>query len=99
MTLTTQVTKTFYALAGAGGFAAQELPRRARNYAGTATGKVNQVYDDLAVRSRKVVRRVSHQAARELADVSQAARPEGASDARRQTPAKQPTGSKAPSST
>jgi hypothetical protein len=79
MPLTTQVkkitnSKPFYALAGAGDYAI-ELPRKAREYADTAAARVNEFYDDLAVRGRRIVSKMSREAAHELEDVSESARP------------------------
>jgi hypothetical protein len=82
MPLTTQVkkitnSKPFYVLAGAGDYAI-ELPKKARGYAGTAASRVNEFYEDLAVRGRKIVSKVSREAASELEDVSETAKPETA---------------------
>ncbi|WP_405088474.1 hypothetical protein [Microbispora sp. NBC_01389] len=54
---------------------ARELPDKARGYADAATTQINRLYDDLASRGRKVVSRVSGEAALELTEVSETAEP------------------------
>ncbi|WP_327043585.1 hypothetical protein OG320_17450 [Microbispora sp. NBC_01189] len=54
---------------------ARELPEKARGYADAATTQINRLYDDLASRGRKVVSRVSGEAALELTEVSETAEP------------------------
>ncbi|ETK33049.1 hypothetical protein [Microbispora sp. ATCC PTA-5024] len=54
---------------------AKELPEKAREYADAAASRLNKVYDELAVRGRKVVSRVSGEAALELTEVSETAEP------------------------
>ncbi|MEV7967966.1 hypothetical protein AB0O34_18555 [Sphaerisporangium sp. NPDC088356] len=52
---------------------AKTLPGQAREYADTTTAKVNEFYDDLAARGRKIVSSMSREAAKELEDVSKRA--------------------------
>ncbi|WP_182879576.1 hypothetical protein [Microbispora sp. H10949] len=54
---------------------ARELPEKARGYADAAATQINRLYDDLATRGRKVVSRVSGEAALELTEVSETAEP------------------------
>ncbi|MEV4298639.1 hypothetical protein [Microbispora rosea] len=54
---------------------ARELPEKAKGYADAATSRFNRLYDDLASRGRKVVSRVSGEAALELTEVSETAEP------------------------
>ncbi|MEO3854680.1 hypothetical protein [Acrocarpospora sp. B8E8] len=62
---------------------ARELPGKTREYAETISSRLNELYDDLAKRGRKVVRKVSGGAAIELEEVAESA---GA----RRAPAKKP---------
>jgi hypothetical protein len=83
MQLTTQVkkitsSKPFYALAGAGDYAVE----LGREYAGTAAAKVNEFYDQMAIRGRRIVSEVSREAAHELEDVSETAKPARTPEAR-----------------
>ncbi|MGW4799850.1 hypothetical protein ACWEPC_46285 [Nonomuraea sp. NPDC004297] len=57
---------------------ARELPDRAREYADQLTEKATDVYEDFAVRGRKVVSRTTGEAALELEEVSQAVKPAAA---------------------
>lgn len=91
MTLATQVkritdSKPFYALTGAGdlaverareyaGTVARDFPEKAREYADAAASRLNQIYDDLAVRGRRIVSKVTGRTAMELEDVSERAEP------------------------
>ncbi|GAA0394350.1 hypothetical protein Acor_66180 [Acrocarpospora corrugata] len=52
---------------------ARELPGKTREYAETVTSRLTEVYDDLAKRGRKVVRKVSGGAAIELEEVAESA--------------------------
>ncbi|MFG1711213.1 hypothetical protein ACFLIM_49490 [Nonomuraea sp. M3C6] len=76
---------------------AKSLPGRVREYAGTTATRASRLYDDLAVRGRKMVSSVSHEAAQELEEVSETAKPEPVAKenkppARKATPrAKKPT--------
>ncbi len=54
---------------------ARELPEKAKGYADAAAARFNRLYDDLASRGRKVVSRVSGEAALELTEVSETAEP------------------------
>ena len=54
---------------------ARELPEKAKGYAADAAARVTRLYDDLASRGRKVVSRVSGEAALELTEVSETAEP------------------------
>lgn len=54
---------------------AQDLPEQTRGYIGTAAAKVNEFYDVLAARGRKIVSRASREAAHELEEVSESAEP------------------------
>jgi hypothetical protein len=67
---------------------ANDLPGKARGYADTAAAKFNEVYDDLAVHGREIVSKVSREAAHELEDVSESAKP--ATPEARKPPAKAP---------
>ncbi len=73
---------------------AKDFPEKARVYADTAVVKITEVYEELAVRGRKVVSKVSGEAAHELEEVSEAAKPEIATQAG-STPAKKTTRTKA----
>jgi hypothetical protein len=53
---------------------AKDLPEQTREYADTAAAKLNDFYDELAVRGRKIVSRASHEAAHELEEVSESAK-------------------------
>ncbi|WP_113698482.1 hypothetical protein [Nonomuraea lactucae] len=54
---------------------AKEFPDKAREYAGQLTQRATVAYDDFATRGRKVVSKVSGEAALELEEVSEAAEP------------------------
>ncbi|MBX6382316.1 MAG: hypothetical protein IRZ07_04970 [Microbispora sp.] len=54
---------------------ARELPEKAKGYADAAAARISRLYDDLALRGRKVVSRVSGEAALELEEVAQNAEP------------------------
>jgi ElaB/YqjD/DUF883 family membrane-anchored ribosome-binding protein len=69
---------------------AKGLPEQAREYADTTAAKVNEFYDDLADRGRKVISSLGHEAAQELEDISHTATPATASE-RSKTSAKKPT--------
>ncbi|MCW2882442.1 MAG: hypothetical protein JWQ95_6542 [Sphaerisporangium sp.] len=69
---------------------AKSLPEQAREYADTTTAKVNEFYEDLATRGRKIISSMGHEAAKELEDVSQTARPATATE-RSKTAGKKPT--------
>lgn len=68
---------------------AKDLPGKARGYADTAAAKFNEFYDDLAVQGREIVSKVSREAAHELEDVSESAKPAATPEARK-PPAKEP---------
>ncbi|MFI6739236.1 hypothetical protein ACIBI9_40475 [Nonomuraea sp. NPDC050451] len=95
MTLTDQIkkitkSKPFYAVAGAGGYAVDNVrtlrgrlrtklrARRdeVRKHAGTTSTRASRVYDDLAARGRKMVTRASHEPAQGRDEVSGTAEPE-----------------------
>jgi hypothetical protein len=57
---------------------AKDLPERAREYADAVAQKAVKLYDEFADRGRKVVSRVSGEAALELEEVSEAAEPAAA---------------------
>jgi hypothetical protein len=59
---------------------AKSLPEQAREYADTTTAKVNEFYDDLAARGRKIISSMGHEAAKDLEDVSQTATPATATE-------------------
>ncbi|GGO05736.1 hypothetical protein GCM10010116_11240 [Microbispora rosea subsp. aerata] len=59
---------------------ARELPEKAKGYADAAATRFARLYDDLADRGRKVVSRVSGEAALELTEVSKSAEPEIAAE-------------------
>ncbi|MER6948451.1 hypothetical protein ABT294_30935 [Nonomuraea sp. NPDC000554] len=61
----------------------KSLPARVRKYADTTATQASRLYDDLAVRGRKMVTSVSHEAAQELREVSETAKPEPASKERK----------------
>jgi hypothetical protein len=95
MQLTTPVkkittSKPFYALAGVSDHAFE----LGREYAGTAAAKINEFYDDLTVRGRRIVSRVSGQAAHELEDVSETAEQAEVREAPGREPARRTTTSK-----
>ncbi|MFJ2031822.1 hypothetical protein [Streptosporangium sp. NPDC087985] len=54
---------------------AKDLPGQARGYAHTAAAKLNDFYDELAARGRKIVSKASREAAHELEEVSESAKP------------------------
>ena len=54
---------------------AKDLPEKAKGYADAAAARITRLYDDLATRGRKVVSRVSGEAALELTEVSETAEP------------------------
>ncbi|MEV4454937.1 hypothetical protein [Microbispora sp. NPDC049633] len=54
---------------------AKDFPEKAKGYADAAAARFTRLYDDLATRGRKVVSRVSGEAALELTEVSEAAEP------------------------
>jgi len=54
---------------------ADNLPEPAREYTDTVTARLNELYDELAVRGRKIVEKVSGEAAQELKEVSETAKP------------------------
>jgi hypothetical protein len=64
---------------------AKDFPDKAREYADAAAARFNRVYEDLAVRGRKVVSKVSGEAALELTEVSETAEPAAAQTAGRRT--------------
>ncbi|MCT9934783.1 hypothetical protein N5079_31710 [Planotetraspora sp. A-T 1434] len=65
---------------------AKDLPEKAKEYADTAAAKFNEVYEDLALRGRKIVSRVSGEAALELEEVSESAEPAIAAEATTKKP-------------
>lgn len=75
---------------------AKELPEKAKGYADAAAARINRLYDDLALRGRKVVSRVSGEAALELTEVSETAEPAVAAEA---TSAKRTTAGRARTAT
>ncbi|MBB4913777.1 hypothetical protein ACFY19_28670 [Streptosporangium saharense] len=54
---------------------AREFPGKARGYADQVSGRAVKLYEEFATRGRKVVSKTSGQTARELAQVSEAAKP------------------------
>lgn len=54
---------------------ARELPVKAREYADDLTHRAEALYDELAVRGRKVISRVTGETALELQEVSETAEP------------------------
>ncbi|WP_433222398.1 hypothetical protein [Microtetraspora malaysiensis] len=52
---------------------AKDFPNRAREYADTATTRFNELYNELAGRGRRVISKVSGEAALELEEVSKTA--------------------------
>ncbi|WP_067174592.1 hypothetical protein [Microtetraspora niveoalba] len=54
---------------------AKDFPNKAREYADTAAARFNELYDELAVRGRRIVSKVSGEAALELEEVSKSAEP------------------------
>ncbi|GII02947.1 hypothetical protein [Planobispora takensis] len=54
---------------------AKDLPEKARGYADQLTARAVELYDEFANRGRKVVSKVSGEAALELEEVSEAAEP------------------------
>ncbi|WP_433226052.1 hypothetical protein [Microtetraspora malaysiensis] len=71
-----------------------DLPGKALEYIGTAAEKVGEIYDDLTVRGRTVISKVSRDVAVQLRDVSEkatpAAVPERKGEVKRRPPAKNP---------
>ncbi|MBB5075235.1 hypothetical protein [Nonomuraea endophytica] len=67
---------------------AKDFPEKARAYAGELGHKATEVYEEFASRGRKVVSKVSGEAALELEEVSEAAEPATATPI---TPAKKTT--------
>jgi hypothetical protein len=68
---------------------AENLPEPAREYTDTVTTRLNELYDELAVRGRKIVAKVSGEAAQGLEEVSESARPVIAREEKR-APASKP---------
>ncbi|MCC5579663.1 hypothetical protein IMZ11_28945 [Microtetraspora sp. AC03309] len=62
---------------------AKDFPGKAREYADTAATRFNELYEELAVRGRKIVSKVSGEAAMELEEVSKSAEPRPASSDRK----------------
>ncbi|GAA3443871.1 hypothetical protein [Planomonospora venezuelensis] len=54
---------------------ARDLPEKARGYADQLTARATELYEEFALRGRKVVSQVSGEAALELEEVSEAAEP------------------------
>ncbi|MBE1589801.1 hypothetical protein ACFPOI_10500 [Nonomuraea angiospora] len=54
---------------------AKEFPEKARGYADQLAGRATEAYEDFATRGRRVVSKTSGDAALELKEVSQAAKP------------------------
>ncbi|GII57542.1 hypothetical protein Pth03_59310 [Planotetraspora thailandica] len=52
---------------------AKDFPEKAKAYADTAATRFNELYDELALRGRKIVSKVSGEAAHELTEVSESA--------------------------
>ncbi|GLW96417.1 hypothetical protein [Microtetraspora sp. NBRC 16547] len=52
---------------------AKDFPSKAREYADTAASRFTELYEELAVRGRKIVSKVSGEAAMELEEVSKSA--------------------------
>ncbi|PZG41014.1 hypothetical protein C1I98_21990 [Spongiactinospora gelatinilytica] len=75
---------------------AKDLPVKAKGYADIVTVRATELYDEFADRGRKVVSRVSGEAALELEDVSEAAEPPIAKPAPRKTTPRKPAGTKRP---
>jgi hypothetical protein len=53
----------------------ENLPEPAREYTDTVTTRISELYDELAVRGRKIVAKASGEAAQELKEVSESAKP------------------------
>ncbi|GII34664.1 hypothetical protein [Planotetraspora mira] len=53
--------------------AAKDFPEKARAYADTAAARFTELYEEFALRGRKIVSKVSGEAAHELAEVSESA--------------------------
>ncbi|MFF4778017.1 hypothetical protein [Microtetraspora fusca] len=90
-----EVPKTSAELPGrAREVAVEDLPVKALTYIGTAADKVGEIYDDLTVRGRTVISKVSRDVADQLRDVSEkatpAVAPERKAEAKRRPPAKKP---------
>lgn len=72
---------------------ARDFPEKAREYADAAATRLNQIYDDLAIRGRRIVSKVTGNTALELEDVSERAEPTGAKSSSAQT-TRRPAGSR-----
>ncbi|GAA4596029.1 hypothetical protein GCM10023194_67090 [Planotetraspora phitsanulokensis] len=53
--------------------AAKDFPEKAKAYADTAAARFTELYEEFALRGRKIVSKVSGEAAHELAEVSESA--------------------------
>ncbi|WP_055483105.1 hypothetical protein [Sphaerimonospora mesophila] len=74
---------------------ARDFPEKAREYADAATTRFNRIYDDLAIRGRRIVSKVTGETALELEDVSERAEPAAA----RPAPSAQTTTTRRPAGT
>ncbi|RBQ21962.1 hypothetical protein DP939_04640 [Spongiactinospora rosea] len=75
---------------------AKDLPVKAKGYADIVTVRATELYEEFADRGRKVVSRVSGEAALELEDVSEAAEPPVAKPVVRKPAPRKPANSKRP---
>ncbi|MET9341549.1 MULTISPECIES: hypothetical protein [unclassified Nonomuraea] len=64
---------------------AREFPEKARDYADQLSARATEVYEEFATRGRKVVSKVSGEAALELEEVSEAAEPPVATPVKKTT--------------
>jgi hypothetical protein len=78
---------------------AKDFPEKARTYADTAATKFSELYDELAVRGRKIVSKVSGEAALELSEVAETAKPAPAPQPPAQATAPQATAGKSADTT
>ncbi|GAA4560619.1 hypothetical protein [Planotetraspora kaengkrachanensis] len=58
---------------------AKDFPEKAKAYADTAAARVTELYEEFALRGRKIVSKVSGEAAHELAEVAESASTNGTS--------------------
>ncbi|GIH73410.1 hypothetical protein [Sphaerimonospora thailandensis] len=78
---------------------ARDFPEKAREYADAATTRFTRFYDDLAVRGRRIVSKVTGETALELEDVSERAEPAAAPAPTGETAARRPAGTRAKTTT
>ncbi|WP_326635389.1 hypothetical protein OG884_21055 [Streptosporangium sp. NBC_01755] len=72
-------------LAGKAEGYAKDFPVKARDYADQFAGKATELYEEFANRGRKVVSKTSSEAALELEELSQAARPRAVTTPKKST--------------